>query len=491
MTIKPAVYCRISDDRIPDDVPDERVEDFIGLGVRRQLEDCLKQVDTRGWGGVVTEHRFIDNDVSAFDRRKKRPEYRRLLRAIRDGSVNAVVCWHVDRLWRQPRELEDFLDLADETGAELDSCYGRYDLSTEDGIFMARLMVSLASKESADKSRRVRRKKTELAEAGKLLAGGTRPFGYESDRKTIRPAEADLVREAARKVLAGVPLSTICREWNDRGVPTATGRFWHATILRKLLNGGRIAAICEHTVYDRQLKKRVLASAVPTKEWPAIIDPRTHRRLRELFSDGARRQWDGQSASKNFLRGYAFCECEARLIARSSSGVRYYRCQRHVNGQPHGCGKTSARADDLEEAVLGQLYTRWSDLGAPGGSQVNVGVEFETLQDAVERAETKRRDWVRMYQADEITHDEFQEGRVAILERVAQAKRALANAEIQTRPTGIDWLALMKLADTASLSDPEQFAEARMLLEGMVKRVMLAVGRGDVVRRVIVEWRQG
>ena len=58
------IYARISSDRDGD-----------RLGVERQLEDCLRLAERKGW--QVAE-RFVDNDVSAWSGRQ-RPEYARLL----------------------------------------------------------------------------------------------------------------------------------------------------------------------------------------------------------------------------------------------------------------------------------------------------------------------------------------------------------------------------------------------------------------------------
>ena len=50
---------------------------------------------------------------------KRRPEWERLLADIAAGEIDAVVGWHVDRLTRSPRELEDVIDLAERHGLEL------------------------------------------------------------------------------------------------------------------------------------------------------------------------------------------------------------------------------------------------------------------------------------------------------------------------------------------------------------------------------------
>lgn len=78
------------------------------LGVTRQLEDCRKAAITRGWP-VVEE--YVDNDVSAT-KAKPRPQYERMMTDLASGRAGALIVWDVDRLTRNPRELEDVIDLA-------------------------------------------------------------------------------------------------------------------------------------------------------------------------------------------------------------------------------------------------------------------------------------------------------------------------------------------------------------------------------------------
>ena len=92
-----AVYARISSD------------DGTALGVTRQVEDCRALAASLGW--TVAEE-YVDNDVSAFTGRT-RPGYERLLADLRDGSRDAVLVYHLDRLTRRPIELEQFLTVAE------------------------------------------------------------------------------------------------------------------------------------------------------------------------------------------------------------------------------------------------------------------------------------------------------------------------------------------------------------------------------------------
>jgi DNA invertase Pin-like site-specific DNA recombinase len=130
--VRAGIYARISSDREGDQ-----------LGVRRQVIDCEERAAREGW--IVAE-RYVDDHVSAY-KATVRPAYRRLLADLRDRHLDAVVVWHVDRLVRQPRELEEFIDLCSEVGVKrLASVSGDLDLSTHDGQLMARILGAMARK---------------------------------------------------------------------------------------------------------------------------------------------------------------------------------------------------------------------------------------------------------------------------------------------------------------------------------------------------------
>src|SRR5262249_18107841 len=151
----------------------------------------------------------------------------RMLDDVRAGAIGAVVVYHLDRLHRQPRELEEFFEVCREAGVDqLATVTGRIDLANADGQFLARILGAVAKKGGDAKGRRLRRKQEELAMRGKVAGGGSRPSGYEADKLRLVPAEAAIVKECARRFLAGESLRSITIDLNRRSVPTATGGEW-------------------------------------------------------------------------------------------------------------------------------------------------------------------------------------------------------------------------------------------------------------------------
>src|SRR5664279_3804397 len=121
-----AIYARISSDPEGD-----------MLGVTRQVQDCRALAQRRGWPVVDT---YVDDDVSAY-KGKPRPQYRRMLDDMRAGVVDAVVVWHLDRLHRSPKELEEFFEVCEAAKVSaLASVSGDTDLSTDDCRLVARIM---------------------------------------------------------------------------------------------------------------------------------------------------------------------------------------------------------------------------------------------------------------------------------------------------------------------------------------------------------------
>ena len=155
--IRAGIYARISEDR-----------DETQLGVKRQLEDTEALAEQRGW--EVVEH-YIDNDLSAW-KGGRRPEYRRMLADIEAGHVDAVIVYHADRLHRQPRELEEFINLAEHRKIALASVTGDMDLATADGRMKARILGAVAANESDRKSDRIKRKMLQLGRTAPRRAAG-------------------------------------------------------------------------------------------------------------------------------------------------------------------------------------------------------------------------------------------------------------------------------------------------------------------------------
>ena len=139
-----------------------------------------------------------------------------MVRDWQAGRFDAVVCWDLDRLTRQPRQLEDWIDAAEQRGLHLVTANGEADLGTDAGRMFARIKAAVSRQEVDRKSARQVRAAQQRAELGKGW-GPRRPFGFAEDKVTHDPAEAAVVRRMYDDFNAGVGQREICRRLAAEG----------------------------------------------------------------------------------------------------------------------------------------------------------------------------------------------------------------------------------------------------------------------------------
>ena len=398
-----AIYVRISEDREGE-----------GLGVARQIEDCQAYAAARGW--EVAEV-YIDNDASAY-RGKFRPQYRRMLDDIRAGGLDGVIVYHIDRLTRSPKELEEFIEVCDQAKVgSLATVTGELDLGSYDGMFTARILAAVARKESDDKSRRIKRKHLEIARLGRW-AGGTRPYGYDEHRDVVAE-EAAVIKEAAGRVLAGESLRSVCIDLNRRGIPSAQAKAWREGPLRGILIHPGIAGF-------RALDGEIVSRAV----WEPIISEGESARLRALLTDPSR--FAHRVVRRYMLTGFLRCgRCGAGLVARSGQNKkRAYICVKGP-GLP-GCGGIKILAEPLEalltEAVLYRLDSP-ALAQALAGESGDDGGKAASVAAAIAEDDLQLEQLAGMWARKELSYKEFLTARQVIQERLEVARSRLARGD--------------------------------------------------------------
>lgn len=395
------IYARISSDREGDQ-----------LGVRRQIEDCRRLAEGRGW---VVADLYVDDDISASSG-KRRPEYERLLGDLRSGRTDGVVVWHLDRLHRQPRELEAFLDLCDGASIETLGCVtGDIDLGSHVGRLMARMLGSVAKYETDHNRERIQRKHDELADAGMPSGGGSRPFGYEPNKVDIREPEAVVVRDMARRFLAGESIKSISADLIERGITGANGGRMEPNAVRRLLNSPRIGGMREHN-------GEIVAEAV----WPGIISKSDSLKIRAILADPERNTH--RHGRRYLLRRLLRCgQCGEYLHSRPrNDGKRRYVCATNLGG----CGHCFINADELEDWAIRACFHRLDtpDLAAALANVNADDPESERWQEEVDQAQEQLEELAAAYAAREITMGEWRIARGTIEERRNAARKHLAKA---------------------------------------------------------------
>jgi DNA invertase Pin-like site-specific DNA recombinase len=378
------------------------------VGVGRQEEDCRALAIRLGWtiGEVV-----VENDTSAYStkattdadglptRTTKRPEFRRALKMLHAGKSDGLIVYDIDRLARQPRDLEALIDLAEVHGTPVQAVTGSLDVSNSAGRAMARVLMAMANKSSEDTGRRVARAARQRAEQGTPKSDGFRPYGYDRDMVII-PAEADIIREVAERILLGDAIRSICTDLNARNVPTARGGSWYTSAVKSIVTKPTVAAA-------RAYQGDVVADG----SWEPILDRDTWVTVCGVIDRKRSASAIRDTAGKHLLSGIATCgPCGARLyVGTDRRGVQMYRCV--------SCHRVSRKKEWLDEyvtAVVEELLNRGEVRAARGRRGSRPRGTAATLEALRER----RRQLLRRFATDLAAAD-LDEMLAAIDERIA------------------------------------------------------------------------
>jgi DNA invertase Pin-like site-specific DNA recombinase len=404
------IYVRISSDRTGS-----------AAGVKRQAADCRALAERQGWEVIDT---YRDNDISAFSGRP-RPEFDRMMRDLKDGRIDAVIAWHVDRLTRSPRELEDVVEAVERTGASIATVQaGEFDLGTASGRMIARVVGSVARHESEHMGERVARQRAEAALHG-LPQGGRRAYGYKRDLLHVREDEAAMVREAAARYLSGESFRAIALDWNARGVPSASGGAWTVPSMRTMLTSPRIAGRSVHHGQD-----------VGPAQWPAIISQADHEAIKAVVSD-RRRTPRGRPPSR-LLSGAVRCgRCGARMSVsrRAGRGTVRFTCQRAPGKD--GCGGISIVADQLEELVTEALLLATDGPALRKLLAAHKRKGAKSALSEIARAESKLEALARDHARDLLSRREWLAAKAELDARITEL-RGEANADVMSASAALE-----------------------------------------------------
>jgi len=483
MTDKPPqqaiLLCRISDARDRDD--DTNGKGFTTQGVDDQEADERALAKRLGWGiGPRETHVIVENDTSAFKRRKiklpdgrvelrtVRPKFRRALDMLARGEADGLVVPDLDRLARDSRDLEDLIDVVESrtTRIPVESVTGSLRLANDADVTMARVMVAVANKSSRDTARRVARARLRQATNGQY-GGGRRPFGFEPDGVTVRPAEAAEIVKAADGILAGVTLRATVAGLNKRGAPTVSGRPWTSVALKGMLCSPRTAGL---VVY----RGDILEDA--TAPWPAILPRETWEALRHILTAEDRRTSPGNQprwlGSGIYLCGHPqHIEADPPVTMRvgtagtASNRIRAYRCR----DSAHLVRAVAGIDDMVERVVVGRL----AKPDAAALLTVTPEVDTATLSRQVNELRARITEAGGLWEDGVITGAELKVRRSRLTEK-------LANVEAQLRTaSGRDPLVgLAGNPDAATVWEGLDLGRRRAVLDTLVTVTVLPAKRG-------------
>lgn len=320
------------------------------VGVNRQLVDLTELITSKGHEvGPV----FCDNSLSAWNPEVIRGDFEAMTKALEAREIDGMASWNLDRYTRQPIELERLIKLYANVSLVFLTKEGEIDLSTPQGQFVARILVSHSNMSSQDTSRRIKDYHRHKAINGEPV-GAWRPFGWQNDKITLDPAEHRLKRDALDALFAGITPYSIAQDWKAKGIKTPRGNDWSRKSFVKMMTWPRQAG---YRVYLDEIAIDADGTPVVGKHQPAFTVEEYEKVCALLKPNGTKKNLGSRKHAVSGLLTCAKCGSLMWANAKTTRGDNGQVWESYTficNPSTGGCGK-NAISGPKTEATLTEL----------------------------------------------------------------------------------------------------------------------------------------
>ena len=158
---------------------------------------------------------YREEGVSA--KNMERPKFKEMIQDMKDGKINKIIVYKLDRLTRSIQDLENICKMLEKYDCGLESVAEEINTDTSTGKFFMRMITILAQLEIERTSEITKFGLVKKKKKGHL--SGKPPVGYrkiENDKKLyVDEIQADVVRRMFRLYLDGMAVNSICKLFND------------------------------------------------------------------------------------------------------------------------------------------------------------------------------------------------------------------------------------------------------------------------------------
>jgi site-specific DNA recombinase len=154
-----------------------------------------------------------------------RPALKEKLRDIRDGKLNCVLAYKIDRLTRSVKDFHVLMDVFDRCGVKFVSVTQSLDTQNPMGRLLRNVLLDFAQFEREMTADRTRDKMHQRAEKG-LWNGGNVPYGYAAENKKLvsHPREAPRLKHMFHRFADTPSLSRLRNELHRQGWYTRSNK---------------------------------------------------------------------------------------------------------------------------------------------------------------------------------------------------------------------------------------------------------------------------
>lgn len=309
--------------------------------IEGQIRYCTEYAKRCGYNIIGS---YIDRAISGTSDR--RPQFQKMIEDSKKKQFQYVIVWKLDRFSRNRYDSAIYKTKLKRNGVKVISATESLGEGDE-AILVEAMLEAMAEVYSRQISHNAARGMRESALKGQTT-GGQIPLGYRIENKflVIDELQADIVRFIFNAYADGMTQTQICKECNERGYRTKSGKEFYTNALPFILRNRMY-------IGDYNFKGEIERSC------PAIVDTDLFEKCQKRLDMNKKIRGQKKTEEVEFLlTGKLFCGmCGTTMVgdsgtSRNGAKHYYYTCRNKRKRQ--GCNKLSEKKDFLEWYVVEQ-----------------------------------------------------------------------------------------------------------------------------------------
>jgi site-specific DNA recombinase len=332
-------------------------QEFNSLQAQREAcEAFIRSQRHEGW--TCLPQAYDDGGISGAT--LDRPALQQLIADIRQGKIDVVVTYKIDRLTRTLADFAKLTEIFDERAVSFVSVTQQFNTTTSMGRLTLNVLLSFAQFEREVAAERIRDKIAASKKKG-MWMGGMPPLGYRvCDHKLIViPAEADAVRHIFHRYVALGSVRLLQHELELQGIvskkwTSTSGRSWGGNPLAR----GALYLMLQNRIYRGEI---VHKDQHYPGEHQAIVDPQLWDAVQEkLATNAVERRTGGRAKDPSLLAGLLFDGEGNRMTpthaVKKGTRYRYYVSHRLITNVRSGSlSGLRVPAAEIEQLVTNRV----------------------------------------------------------------------------------------------------------------------------------------
>lgn len=339
-------------------------QDYNSLHAQREAcEAFIKSQAGEGWRLVKTAY----DDGGFSGGTMERPAIQQLLKDIREGKIDVVVVYKVNRLTRSLADFARIVELFDAQSVSFVAVTQQFNTTTSMGRLTLNVLLSFAQFEREVIGERIRDKVAASKRKG-MWMGGTLPMGYDlHERKlVINERETKTVRFVFQRYLELGSVRLLKRELDRLGMVSAAKASRKGNVRGgKSFSRGALYNLLRNPIYAGDVRHKAERY---TGQHQGIIKREVWEEVQQRLRSRAARSGEGRrtEAVPSPLAGKLFDESGEPLYvqgaAKGQRRYRYYVSKCLVRGESKGAEKSwRVSALEIEKTISAATQAMLAD----------------------------------------------------------------------------------------------------------------------------------